>query len=131
MNDWISDFLTRIRNLALAGRSVVTIPSSNILVSISRVLKEEGYIETYEVLPHKSYSLLYIYLKKIKRGNHAPFSVLKRVSKPALSFYCSVKKIPVICSGLGNVILTTSKGVMTGKSAKKLNVAGKILFIIY
>ena len=126
MNDPISDYLTRIRNAHMASKPWVEIPSSLLKIRISFVLKEEKFIRDYVLIKDDKQNILRVYLK-YDYDNKPVIHGIKRVSKPGCRRYIpSINKIRVL-NGMGISILTTSKGVMSDKKAKKLNVGGEIL----
>ncbi len=131
VNDPIADMLTRLRNSIMAGQTVVAIPSSKLKVEIARILKEEGYIEDYEVVQgDKPYlPVLRLRLKYVgeRRQRRPVITGLERVSRPGRRVYTRKQDIPWILSGLGIAILSTPKGVMTGQRARQLGVGGEIL----
>lgn len=131
VNDPIADMLTRLRNAIMAGQTVTAIPSSKLKVEIARILKEEGYIEDYEVVQgEKPYlSVLRLRLKYVgeRRQRRAVITGVERVSRPGRRIYTRKQDIPWILSGLGVAILSTPKGVMTGQRARQLGVGGEIL----
>ena len=135
VNDPIADMLTRIRNANMVGKTVVAMPSSKIKVEIARVLKEEGFIENYEVVEGDSPAkkTLRVRLKYVgERRNRRPvITGLERVSRPGRRIYTKKEDIPWVLSGMGIAILTTPKGVMTGQQARKLGVGGEILCKIW
>jgi small subunit ribosomal protein S8 len=124
--DPIADFLTRIRNGIMANHDAVVIPASKIKERIASILKQEGYIHGYKAIEHEGRNYLVVNLKYIKTGASVIHG-LKRVSSPGLRVYAAVKEIPEVYSGLGISILSTPKGVMTGKDAKGQNVGGEVL----
>lgn len=126
MTDPIADMLTRIRNGLMAEKKSVHMPSSKIKTAIIKVLEDEGYISSYQVIKHADgKSDIQIDLKYY---NGKPvIEELKRVSRPGLRKYTSVNELPEIWGGLGTVIISTSKGVMTDKQAKKINQGGEVL----
>ena len=128
MTDPVSDMLTRIRNAQLSEKKEVAMPSSKLKISIVNVLKEEGYIEDYEVLDNASKPSLNIKLKYF--NGSAVIESIKRVSRPGLRIYKSHDQLPRIMNGLGIAILSTSKGVMTERRAKSSGVGGEILCIV-
>jgi len=130
MNDPIADYLTRIRNAITARHSKVDIPASNTLKKISEILVNEGYIKNFTVIEDNKQGTLRLYLKYIDQGNNV-IKGLKRVSKPGIRQYVKVSEIPRVLNGLGVAVLTTSKGILTGKEAKRNNIGGEILFYIY
>lgn len=131
VTDPISDMLTRIRNGIMAEQALVAMPSSKIKASIAQILKDEGYIESYEVVdgdkPH--ITILRIRLKYVgeRRTRRSVIEGLERVSKPGCRIYTKKTDIPWIFSGLGISILSTPKGVMTGQRARQIGVGGEIL----
>lgn len=131
VNDPIADMLTRIRNAILAGHPTVALPSSKLKVAIAKILHEEGYISNYEVVEGKSgaQKVLRIQLKYVgERRNRRPvISGLERVSRPGRRVYTGKGEIPWVLSGIGVAILSTPKGVMTGKRARQLGVGGEVI----
>lgn len=131
VNDPIADMLTRIRNAVLSGHAQVAMPSSTIKVEIAKILKEEGFIESYEVVKgEKSFEkILRLKIKYVgeRRERKPVITGLERVSKPGRRIYTSKQDIPWVLSGLGVAILSTPKGVMTGVRARQLGVGGEIL----
>ena len=127
--DPIADYLTRIRNAAKAGHKVVTIPASKIKTEMSRILMEKGYILNYKVEEDKRQGILKIALKY--NGTTPAFKSLDRISKPGLRKYANQETMPRVLNGLGVAILSTSKGVMTDKEARTLNVGGEVLCYVY
>ena len=123
--DPIADYLTRIRNGIMAGHDAVAIPASSMKERLSGVLKQEGYIHGYKAVEHEGRKYIIINLK-YQRGQSVIHGI-KRVSTPGLRIYAGVKEIPEVNGGLGIAILSTPKGVMTGKDAKKQNMGGEIL----
>ncbi len=131
VNDPIADMLTRIRNALMAGHSEVRIPSSKIKVEIARILKEEGYIERYDVLEgdRPGHKVLRIRLKYVgeRRERRPVIAGLERVSRPGRRVYAGKREIPWVQSGMGIAIVTTPKGVMTDHRARKLGVGGEVI----
>jgi small subunit ribosomal protein S8 len=129
MSDPISDMLTRIRNALTRQHPTVSMPYSTVKRAIAEVLKAEGYIEDYEVLPQKPASVLTITLKYVggRRDRRAVISGLERISKPGRRVYVGKDEIPWVLSGIGVAILTTSKGVITDQKARRLGVGGELL----
>jgi len=131
VTDPISDMLTRIRNGCIANMDSVNIPYSKLKTEIAKILNEEGYIQSYEILKDESISgIIRIYLK-YNNDKDSIITGLKRVSKPGLRVYVKKDEIPRILGGLGTVIISTSKGVLTGTGAKKLGIGGEILCSIW
>lgn len=130
-SDPISDMLTRIRNGVMAGHSQVAMPSSRIKAEIAKILKEEGFIENFEVADgeQESFKVLRIKIKYVgeRRERRPVISGLERVSKPGRRIYTKKQDIPWVLSGIGVAILSTPKGVMTGQRARQLGVGGEIL----
>lgn len=131
VTDPISDMLTRIRNGCIARMDNVNVPYSKLKTEIARILDEEGYIKSHEVLKDKiTGSMIKIYLKYGK-DKKSTITGLKRISKPGLRVYARKDEIPRVLGGLGTVILSTPKGVLTGVSAKKEKVGGEIICSIW
>lgn len=131
MTDPIADMLTRVRNAVMAGHTLVAIPSSKMKVAIAGILKQEGFIEDFEVVEAETtgFKILRLKLKYVgdRRDRQPVISGLERVSKPGRRVYAKRTEIPWILSGLGIAILSTSKGVMSGRSARKEGLGGEIL----
>jgi len=131
VTDPIADMLTRIRNGVMAGHSQVAMPSSKIKAEIAKILKEEGFIENFEVVDGEKaeQKVLRIKIKYVgeRRERRPVISGLERVSKPGRRIYTKKQDIPWVLSGIGVAILTTPKGVMTGQRARQLGVGGEIL----
>ena len=131
VTDPIADMLTRIRNVAMSNGTLVSMPSSKIKAEIARILTEEGYVESYDVvdgsLPYQK--VLRIRLKYIGERRHRRplLTGLERVSRPGCRVYTQKTDIPWVLSGIGVAILSTPKGVMTGQRARKMGVGGEIL----
>jgi small subunit ribosomal protein S8 len=131
-NDPIADMLTRIRNAVRAEHSQVSMPSSKVKVAIAKILAEEGFISNYKVTEsgsnsaHKTLTLDLKYVGR-RRTKRPVITDLERVSVPGQRIYAGKDEIPYVLSGMGISILTTSKGVMTGREAKKLGVGGEVL----
>ena len=130
VSDPIADMLTRIRNAAMARHDSVLIPASKMKLSISRIFKEEGFIIDYEVLRDKSHRVIKIHLKYSDK-NQPVISGLERVSKPGLRVYAQQKEIPRVYGGLGIAIVSTPKGVMTGKQAWRQGIGGELLCFVW
>jgi len=131
VNDPISDMLTRIRNGLLVGQTVVAMPNSKIKSEIARILKEEGFVEGYEVVEGEK-SLQQVLRMKLKyvgerRERKSVITGLARVSRPGRRVYTQKQNIPWVLSGMGISILSTPKGVMTGQRARQIGVGGEIL----
>jgi small subunit ribosomal protein S8 len=126
MSDPIADMLTRIRNAGRAKFKSVDIPASKLKIEIARVLKEEGYIKNYKAIQDNKQGVLRVYLKYNAQNQNAIFQ-LERVSKPSRRFYAKRKDMKPYLNGTGVVILSTSRGIMTDRTARKINVGGEIL----
>ncbi len=132
VTDPIADMLTRIRNAGVAQHSQVAMPTSKMREAIASILKEEGFVQDYEILPGKVLSTLVVNLKYTRERRPKPVIVgLVRVSKPGRRTYCGKQKIPWVRSGLGVSVLSTSKGVMTGDKARRLGIGGEILCYVW
>jgi small subunit ribosomal protein S8 len=127
--DPIADMLTRIRNAIMAEHDYVLVPSSQVKLSISKILKEEGFIDGYEVLKGGPQSMIKIHLKY--SDNQPAILGLERVSKPGLRVYVGGREIPRVYGGLGIAILSTPKGIMTGQEAWRRRLGGEILCYIW
>lgn len=131
MTDPIADYLTRIRNAYLAGNKIVEIPSSNLKEAMTKILFEKGYILSYKVVEGSPRNTIKIALKYHPQTKMPAIKKIERVSKPGLRKYADVNNMPRVLNGLGIAILTTSKGVITDKEAKQLNVGGELLCYVY
>jgi small subunit ribosomal protein S8 len=131
VNDPIADMLTRVRNAVMAGQSQIAMPSSKIKAEIARILKDEGFLEGFEVVDDEktTFKVLRVKIKYIgeRRERRPVLSGIQRVSTPGRRIYTNKKEIPWVLSGLGVAILSTPKGVMTGARARQLGVGGEIL----
>ena len=130
MTDPIADMLTRIRNANTVGHETVEVPASNIKKSIAGILKEEGYIKDFEVIEDDKQGIIKITLK-YGEDRTPVITGLRRVSKPGLRIYASCADMPKVRKGLGIAIVSTSKGIMTDKKARSLNVGGEILAYVW
>ncbi|MDX1521234.1 MAG: 30S ribosomal protein S8 [Anaerolineae bacterium] len=132
VTDPIADMLTRIRNAHTALHPQVAMPTSKMREAIARILKDEGFIQDYEILPGKISSTLLIHLKYTRDQHPQPvIAGLKRVSKPGRREYAAKQDIPWVRSGLGVAILSTSKGLMTGRQARREGVGGEVLCFVW
>ena len=129
ITDAIADMLTRIRNAGTAGHATVDIPQSNLKKSIAKILLDEGYIEGYELVEGNTQGIIRVTLKY--SGKKHVISGIKRISKPGLRTYADKASLPRVLNGLGIAIISTSKGVMTDKEARKLGVGGEVLAYIW
>lgn len=132
MTDPIADFLTRIRNAVKANHKVVEAPSSKMKKAITQILHEEGYILAYKFITDENgHEQIKIALKYHPRTKMPAIKNLKRVSRPGLRRYSSVADMPRVIDGLGIAIISTPKGIITDKTARKENVGGEVLCYIY
>jgi len=133
MTDPISDMLTRIRNAVAAKHTRVDLPASKLKAEIARILQDEGYIQGFRVLEEsaerpgaQARQVIRLFLKYGPRGERV-ITGIERISRPGRRVYFGVEEVPVVLGGLGTSILTTSRGVMTGRAAKKAGVGGEVL----
>ena len=131
MTDPIADYLTRVRNAYLAGKKVVEIPSSKMKAAITEILCEKGYILSYKIVEGTPYNTIKIALKYHPQTKQAAIKKIERISTPGLRKYTDVKDMPRVLNGLGIAIISTSKGVITDKEARDLNVGGEIVCYVY
>lgn len=129
MSDVIADMLTRIRNASNAKHDSVEIPASNMKKAIADILTNEGYIKGYQIIDDNKQGIIKVTLKYV--GKQKAISGLKRVSKPGLRVYANCEDMPRVMNGLGIAIVSTSKGVMTDKKARKENVGGEVLAFVW
>ena len=130
VTDPIADLLTRIRNALTAKHEVVTVPTSKMKKSITDILVNEGFIKSAEVVETEGHSNIVITLKYGKK-NEKVITNLKRISKPGLRVYCGYENLPSVLNGLGIAIISTSKGVMTDKEARKNKIGGEVLAYVW
>ena len=132
MTDPIADLLTRIRNAIMAGHKVVEAPASNLKKEIARILFEKGYILSYKLIEGENgQGTLKIALKYNPRSKQPAIKSIQRASRPGLRKYCGADKLPRVLNGLGIAIISTSRGLMTDKEARKENVGGEVLCYVY
>jgi small subunit ribosomal protein S8 len=132
MTDPIADLLTRIRNAIMAGHKVVEAPASNLKKEVARILFEKGYILSYKVIDGEGpQGVLKIALKYNPKSKKPAIKEIQRVSKPGLRQYIGVDEMPRVLNGLGIAIISTSKGLMTDKEAKKEKIGGEVLCYVY
>jgi small subunit ribosomal protein S8 len=132
MTDPIADLLTRIRNAMMAGHKVVEAPASNLKKEIARILFEKGYILSYKVVNGENkQNMLKIALKYNPKSKKPAIKKIERVSRPGLRRYIGGDEMPRVLNGLGIAIISTSKGLMTDKEAKKDNIGGEVLCYVY
>ena len=129
VTDPIADMLTRIRNANVMRYKEVEVPASKIKNEIARILKEEGFISDYKVKKNNIQDNIVLYLKY--SGKERVITGLKRISKPGLRVYAKAEEIPTVLSGLGIAIISTSKGLMTDKDARKASLGGEVLAYIW
>jgi Ribosomal protein S8 len=130
ITDPIADMLTRIRNAGASRHKVVDVPYSNLKKSIAGILFQEGYIKGYEEISEGAQGVIRITLK-YDENNKKVISGLKRISKPGLRIYASKDELPKVLGGLGISLVSTSKGIMTDKDARKLGIGGEVLAYIW
>ena len=131
MSDPIADMLTRIRNANTAKHDTVDVPASKMKIAIANILLDEGYIAKYDLVEDGHFQTIHITLKYGADKNEKVISGLKRISKPGLRVYASTENIPKVLGGLGTAILSTNKGVVTDKEARKLGVGGEVLAFVW
>ncbi len=128
--DPIADMLTRIRNANMVSHETVEIPSSKLKIELAKLLKTEGFISDYAVKEVGKFKILEITLKYDEKRRPV-ISKLQRVSKPGLRTYCKAKNLPKVLGGMGVAIVSTSKGLLTDRKARKENIGGEVLCYIY
>ena len=131
VTDNISDMLTRIRNANMVKHQIVQIPATKMSLAITKVLKEEGFIENFENYEENNRKYLLISLKYIGKDRKPVIGKLERVSKSGLRVYTNSKKLPTVLDNLGIAIISTSRGVMTNLKAKELGIGGEVLCYIW
>ena len=131
MTDPIADYLTRIRNAYSAGKKVVEIPSSKMKMALTKILCEKGYILSYKFVECTPASTIKIAIKYHPQTKTPAIKAIERISRPGLRKYADVENMPRVLNGLGIAILSTSKGVITDKEARELNVGGEVLCYVY
>ena len=130
MTDPIADMLTRIRNANVVKHETVDVPASNMKKELSRILLEEGFIRGYDVIEDGKQGIIRIQLKYGQTGERV-ISGLKRISKPGMRVYSSKDEIPKVLNGLGVAIMSTSKGILTDREARKENVGGEVICYVW
>ena len=130
ITDPVADMLTRIRNANTAKHESVDVPASNLKKAIAKILLDEGYIKSYEVVEDGTQGVIRIQLKYLA-GKEKVISGLRRVSKPGLRVYVGADELPRVLRGLGIAIISTSKGVMTDKAARAAHVGGEVLAFVW
>ena len=131
MTDPIADYLTRIRNAIMARHKVVEIPASNLKKDITRILHDQGYILNYKFIDDDIQGVIKIALKYNAETKLSAIKSIKRISRPGLRKYARKDNVPRVLNGLGIAILSTSRGVMTDKEARKQNIGGEILCYVH
>ena len=131
MSDPIADMLTRIRNANTAKHDTVDVPASKMKLAIANILVDEGYMAKYDLVEDGAFKTIHITLKYGADKNEKVISGLKRISKPGLRVYANTEDIPKVLGGLGTAIISTNKGVVTDKEARKLGVGGEVLCFVW
>ena len=131
MSDPIADMLTRIRNANTAKHDTVDVPASKMKLAIANILLDEGYIAKYDLVDDGHFQTIHITLKYGADKNEKVITGLKRISKPGLRVYANTEDIPRVLGGLGTAIISTNKGVVTDKEARKLGVGGEVLCFVW
>ena len=131
MTDPIADMLTRIRNANTAKHDTVDVPSSKMKLAIAKILLDEGYIKSYELAENGKFNDIRITLKYGASKNEKIISGLQRISKPGLRVSANKEELPKVLGGLGVAIISTNKGVITDKEARKLGVGGEVLCFVW
>ena len=131
MTDPIADMLTRIRNANTAKHDTVDVPSSKMKLAIAKILLDEGYIKSYELVENGKFNDIRITLKYGASKNEKIISGLQRISKPGLRVYANKEELPKVLGGLGVAIISTNKGVITDKESRKLGVGGEVLCFVW
>ena len=130
ITDTIADMLTRIRNASAAKHDSVDVPASKVKKAIAQILLDEGYISSFQVVEDGKQGVIHIVLK-YGRNKSQIITGIRRVSKPGLRIYTNVEDMPKVMRGLGIAILSTSKGIMTDKQARKANIGGEVLAFVW
>ena len=131
ISDPIADMLTRIRNANVAKHDTVDIPASKMKRAIADILLSEGYVKSVEIVNDGKFDVIRITLKYGKDKNEKVLSGLRRISKPGLRIYADTENLPKVLGGYGTAIISTNKGVITDKEARKLNVGGEVLAFVW
>lgn len=131
MSDPIADMLTRIRNANIAKHDTVDIPSSKMKLAITKILLDEGYIRKYDIIKGGTFDTIRVTLKWGSDKNERVISGIRRISKPGLRVYAASDELPKVLGGLGTAIISTNRGVITDKEARKLHVGGEVLCFIW
>ena len=131
MTDPIADYLTRIRNGVMAGHKVVEVPASSLKKEMTKILQDKGYILSYKFVDDDKQGIIKIALKYHPKSKISAIKNIERISKPGLRKYAGADELPRVLNGLGIAILSTSRGVITDKEARNLNVGGEVLCYVY
>ena len=131
MSDPIADMLTRIRNANAAKHDTVDVPASKMKLAIAKILLDEGYIAKYDIIEDGSFKTIHITLKYGADKNDKIISGIKRISKPGLRVYANKEELPKVLGGLGIAIISTSRGIMTDKEARKLGIGGEVIAFVW
>ena len=131
MSDPIADMLTRIRNANTAKHDTVDVPSSKMKLAIADILVKEGYIASYEIVDDGAFKNIHMTLKYGADKNEKIITGIKRISKPGLRVYAGAEELPKVLGGLGIAIISTNKGLLTDKEARKQNVGGEVLAFVW
>ena len=131
MSDPIADMLTRIRNANSAKHATVDVPSSKVKVAITDILVKEGYLKGYEIIEDGIKKTMRITIKYGRDRNEKVITGIKRISKPGLRVYASCEEMPKVLGGLGRAIVSTNKGIITDKEARKLGIGGEVLAFVW
>ena len=130
MTDPIADMLTRIRNANLARLEVTEVPASRVKIAVAKILKEEGYIKYFKTVRDRKHGVLKVFMR-YGPGHERVITGIERVSRPGLRRYVSKDEIPSVLGGMGVAILSTSRGIMTGQTARRVGVGGEVLCRIW
>ena len=130
ITDPIADMLTRIRNANTSKHKTVDVPASNVKKAIAEILFKEGYIKAFEEIENENQGIIRISIKYDEKGNRV-IAGLKRISKPGLRVYANKEELPKVLNGLGIALISTSKGIMTDKEARKVGLGGEVLAYVW
>lgn len=130
MTDPIADMLTRIRNANTVGHETVEIPASKMKKAIAEILKEEGYITDFDVIEDDKQGMIKVTMKYVSNKERV-ISGIKKISKPGLKVYAKANEVPKVLGGLGIAIISTSKGIVSDKEARKLGVGGEVICYVW
>ncbi len=133
MTDPVADMLTRIRNALMAGHTSVVVPSSKLKLAMLSIMKEQGFVQNYDVIPDHPQPQVRVWLRYVgeRKERRSVISGLKRISKPGCRIYVGHDEIPWVMSGLGIAIMSTPKGVMTDRQARKVGVGGEVMCYVW